>query len=59
MLRVHSVIKAADVRGGKFTGKIGQRGAELRKLRERGLADDGNSIVWRKIVAVVGQSHET
>ena len=58
LLRVDGVIKAADVRGGKFTGKIGQRGAELRKLRERGLADNRNSIVRRKIVAVVGEGDE-
>src|SRR2546421_8916531 len=59
MLRVDGVIKAADVRGREFTGEIGKRGAELRKLRERGLADNRNRIVWRKIVAVVGPSPQT
>ena len=58
MLRVDGVIKAADVRGREFTGEIGKRGAELRKLRERGLADNRNSIVRRKIVAVVGEGDE-
>jgi len=58
VLRVDGVIKAADVRGREFTGEIGKRGAELRKLRERGLADNRNSIVRRKIVAVVGEGDE-
>src|SRR2546430_6807310 len=57
MLRVDGVIKAADVRGREFTGEIGKRGAELRKLRERGLADNRNRIVWRKIVAGLRPSH--
>ena len=37
---------------------LSKRGAELRKLRERGLADNRNSIVRRKIVAVVGEGDE-
>src|SRR5260370_8576101 len=55
MLRIDGVVEAADVRGGEFACQIGEGGAELRKPGERGLADDGNGIVRRKIVAGVGK----
>src|SRR5882762_10710103 len=59
VLRVDGIIESADVRSGQFAGEIGKRRAELRKPRERGLADNRNSIVRRKVVTVVGQGHET
>lgn len=58
MLGVDGVVEAPDVGGGEFAGEIRQRGAELRKLRENGLADDGHGIVRWKVVAVVGECNE-
>jgi hypothetical protein len=58
MLGVDGAVEAADVGGGEFSGKIGQRGAELRKLREGGLANDGDGIVGREVVAVIGESYQ-
>jgi hypothetical protein len=58
MLGVHGVVKAADVGGGEFAGEIGEGGAELGELPERGFADDGDGVVGREIVAVVFESDE-
>ena len=58
MLGVDGVVEAADVGGGEFAGEIGEGGAELGKLHECGLADDGDSIVGREVVAVVGEGDE-
>ena len=58
VLGIHGVVEAADVGGGEFTGEIGQRGAELGESRESGLADDGDGVVRRKVVAVIGESDE-
>jgi hypothetical protein len=59
MLGVDGVVEAADVGGGEFAGEIGERGAELGESRERGLADDGDGVVGRKVVAVVFEGDES
>jgi len=43
VLGVDRVVEAADVGSGEFAGEIGEGGAELGKLGERGLADDGTA----------------
>jgi hypothetical protein len=58
MLGVDGVVQAAHVGGGKFSRKIGECAAELRKPRESGLTDDGGSVVGRKIVEVVDKRNE-
>ncbi len=57
VLGVDGVVEVANVGGGEFADEIGQRRAELGKTRECGLADDGDSVVGREIVAVVGEGH--
>src|SRR5258708_26209455 len=52
MLRVDGVVEAADVSGGEFAGEIGEGGAKLGESGEGGLADDGDGVVGREIVAV-------
>lgn len=59
MLRVHGVIEAANVGSGEFSGEIGERGPELRKFGERGLANDGDSVIRRKIMEIVLKSDKT
>ena len=56
---VERIIQAAHVGGGNFPGEIGEGGAKLRKPRESGLPNDGDGIVGRKIVEVVGERNET
>ena len=58
VLGVDCVVEAADVGSGEFAGEIGEGGAELGKLGERGLADDGDGVVGRKVVAVVFEGDE-
>jgi hypothetical protein len=58
VLGVDGVIEAADVSGGELAGEIVKSGAKLGKLREGGLADDGDGVVRREVVAVVGESDE-
>jgi hypothetical protein len=55
---VDGVIEAADVGSGKFAGEIRERRAELRETGERGLADDGDGVVGREVVAVIGKGDE-
>src|SRR5690242_827597 len=59
MLGIHGIVEAADVGGGEFAGEVRESGAELGKLRERGLADDGNGIVGREIMMVVSKGDES
>src|SRR6266436_5523611 len=58
MLGVDGVVEAADVGGGEFAGEIGEGGAKLGELREGGLADDGDGVVGREVVAVVGEGDQ-
>ena len=58
VLGVDGIVKTTHVRGGEFASEIGEGGAELRELREGRLADDGNSVVRREIVAVVFEGDE-
>ena len=58
MLGIHCVIESADIGGGEFAGKIGKGAAELGELRECGLADDGDGVVGREVVAVVFEGDE-
>src|SRR5258708_29190792 len=58
MLRVDGVVEAADVSGGEFAGEIGEGGAKLGESGEGGLADDGDGVVGREIVAVVFEGDE-
>jgi hypothetical protein len=58
MLGVDGVVEMADVGSGEFSGQIGERGAELGELGEGGLADDGDGVVGREVVAVVGEGDE-
>jgi hypothetical protein len=53
VLGVDSVVEAANVGGGESAGEIGEGGAELGESSERGLADDGDGVVRREVVAVV------
>jgi hypothetical protein len=59
MLGVDGIVQAAHVSSGDFSGEIGEGGAKLGKPRKCGLADDGNGVVRRKIVKVVGEWDET
>src|SRR5216684_7388990 len=59
LLGVDGVVEAADIGGGEFAGEIGEGGAELGESRESGLADDGDSVVGREVVAVVFEGDET
>src|SRR5580693_9116779 len=59
VLGIDGVVEAAHVDGGEFAGEIGEGGAELRELLEGGLADDGDSVVGREIVAVILECEET
>jgi hypothetical protein len=53
VLGIDGEVEAAHVDGGEFAGEIGEGGAELRKLLEGGLANDGDGVVGREIVAVI------
>jgi len=59
MLGVHGIVEVADVSGGELTGKIGEGGTKLGKSRESGLADNGNGVVGREVVAVVFEGDES
>ena len=59
VLGIDGIIQMAHVGSGDFAGEIGEGHTELGKPRERGLADDGDSIVGRKIVKVVDERNET
>ena len=58
VLGIDGVVEAADVGGGEFSGEIGQRGAELGKSGESGLANDGDGVVGREVVLVVDERNE-
>ncbi len=58
MLGINGVIEPANVGGGELASEIRQRGAELRELRECGLAHDGDGVVGREVVAVVLEGDE-
>ena len=58
VLCVHGVVEAADVGGGEFACEIGEGGAKLGEAGERRLADDGDGIVGREVVAVVFEGDE-
>ena len=58
MLRVDGEVEAADVGGGEFAGEIGEGGAELGESSEGGLADDGDGVIGREVVAVVSEGDE-
>src|SRR5882762_7058998 len=53
MLGVDGEVEASDVGGGEFAGEIGEGGAKLGESGERGLADDGDGVVWREVMAIV------
>lgn len=55
---IHLGVEMAHVGSGNFSGEIGEGGAELRKLREGRLADDGDGVVRRKVMAVVFESED-
>ncbi len=56
--RIDGVIQAAHVGGGKFSCQIGEGGAELGKSRKSGLANDGDGVVRREIVKVIGERNK-
>src|SRR6202011_780576 len=58
MLRVNGVIEAANVGGSELAGKFRERAPKSRKFSEGGLADDGDSVIRRKIVEIVLQSDQ-
>ena len=58
VLGVHGVVEAANVLGGEFAGKIGERGAKLGKLLESGLPDNGDGVVGREVVKVIDEGDE-
>src|SRR5467141_2322716 len=58
MLGVDGEVEAADVGGGEFAGEIGEGSAKLGESGEGGLADDGDGVVGREIVAVVFEGDE-
>jgi len=55
MKSIDRVIQVAHVGGGEFAGEISEGGAELGEAGESGLANDGDGVVGRKVVAVVGE----
>src|SRR6267378_4012021 len=59
MLDVYGVVETADISGGKLTGQIGDGGTKLGESRESGLADDGNGVIGREVVAVVFEGDES
>src|SRR6266699_4756905 len=52
---INRVIQVAHVGGREFAGEISEGGAKLREAGESGLANDGDGVVGRKVVAVVGE----
>jgi hypothetical protein len=58
VLGIDGEVEAADVSGGEFAGEIGEGGAEVWESGECGLADDGNGVVWRKVMAIVFEGDE-
>jgi hypothetical protein len=58
MLGVDGEVEASDVGGGEFAGEIGEGGAKLGESGERGLADDGDGVVWREVMAIVFEGDE-
>ncbi len=56
VLGVHRVVKAANIRGGEFISEIGEGRTKLGKFGERRLANDGDGVVGREVVAVVLES---
>lgn len=55
---IHLGVEMAHVGGGNFSGEIGEGGAELGKLREGRLADDGDRVVRREVMAVVFEGED-
>jgi hypothetical protein len=58
VLGIDGIVEAADVGGGKFACEIGEGGAKLGEFGERGLADDGDGVVRREVVAIVFEGDE-
>jgi len=58
VLGVDGVVEAADVGGGEFACEIGEGGAKLGESGERGLADDGDGVVWGEVMAIVFEGNE-
>src|SRR6266700_3113334 len=52
---IDRVIQVAHVGGREFAGEISEGGAKLREAGESGLANDGDGVVGRKVVTVVGE----
>lgn len=48
----------AHVLGGDFAGEFGERGAKLGEFFESVVADDGDSVVGRKIMAIIVERNE-
>src|SRR5437899_9868310 len=55
MQSIDRVIQVAHVGGREFAGEISEGGAERGEAGESGLANDGDGVVGRKVVAVVGE----
>ena len=51
-------VHVAHVGGRDFSGEVGEGRAEGREFGEGIVADDGDGVVWREIVAVVGEADE-
>jgi hypothetical protein len=58
MLRIDGVIEATNVGGSELAREFGECGTKLGKFSESGLADNGNSVIGRKIVKVVFESDQ-
>src|SRR5579872_3601789 len=51
-------VHVAHVGGGDFSGEVGEGRAERWEFCERVVADDGDGVVWREIVTIVGEANE-
>ena len=51
-------VKVAHFFGGDFAGEVGQHGTKRWKFGEGVAANDGDGVVWREVVAVVGEGYE-
>src|SRR4029077_779463 len=58
-LGIDGVVETTHVGSGKFASQVGEGGAKLWESSERGLADDGDGVIGREVVAVVFQGEET
>ena len=58
LFRIHQIIEMSHVSAGHLAPEFGEHGAKLRKLLECILANDGDGVIGRKIVAVVFQDNQ-